>query len=255
MKLVRIFAACVLVITLLAGNVYATAFSSSPERDDPLFVETEGEDGKIIIGTIYNEDGSVYGYVYKDEMIITPIEHVYRDDIEVRKEIEETLLEVEKELKDNTWTDIIPDFAEKWEEVTGGAPLENAVLAKLFDVRLIDSLTGVLAEGRRITFSVKFKDLTEEDIFLLMQRLFDKKEWQFDKYSMKDNVLTLTITNAIAHFVVVKDSGEPPVIPPDAPDSPQTGVSAYCLPAIGGIVLFGCLAVVLGMKYKKYNAA
>lgn len=75
------------------------------------------------------------------------------------------------------------------------------------------------------------------------------------RYSIdKDGVLTITETTMCA-FAIIRDNGADPAVDPNAPDSPQTGVSLWFAPAIVGAILFGAVAFVSAKKLSKRTRA
>lgn len=246
MKAFRFFTAILLLLAVLTAAVSASDFVDSKELGEgPEQVGEPDETGKKVVGYIYNEDGSLYRSIYEDELIVTPIMHVYSDEISVAAEIEKTLLDAKAELDANSWEKLIPSFPAVWENVTGGAPLEHAVLTELFDVRFVDSLSGVLTEGRSATFCIKVEGLEKDDLFVMMHKPSDSDAWKFEDWTMNDeNVITVHV-DKLSPFAIVEDSEQDPAGSGDAPDSPKTGVQtgAYLLP------ILGCALIALGAAY------
>lgn len=216
------------VAALLATSVFAVPFTPSAEKKDtPVLVGTlDEETGKMIVGTIYNEDDSFYRHIYIDELIVTPILHLSDDTKIVPEAIEKTLLDARDELKAKTLEELVPGFAEYWKKATGGAPVENGAISDIFDVRFVDSLTGELIEGRYASFKIRVEYLNSDDLFVLIHKPTGSDVWNYEEYVVSDgNVLFVTV-ESLSPFAIVKDTGAAPAVDPDAPDSPQTGVES-----------------------------
>lgn len=249
MKCIRIFSVMLAAAMLFTVGAAASTFVPSIEiKDDPKLEDYEAPDNHT-----------------EDEMIVTPLDHYFDELKELHSDIADSLKAAYKDLKEELLHDLVEDFAERWDLVTGGAPLENALVSHLFDVRLLCELDGgshnALIPGQdrgvEVTFKLRVLGLTTDDDFLVLYRCDENDEWivlEKDKYKLlEDNILEIT-GKTIGAYAIVQDNSEPPVVGPDDPDSPQTGVSAYFFPAIAGAVLFAGAAVVCLRKATKKNA-
>lgn len=121
MKTIRIFAFLLVAVMLFTVSAMATQFVPSIEvKDDPKLEGYEIPEG---------HEG------HGEELIITPLDHLFDDDIELHDDIEESLKEAYEELKDELIHHLVEKFDEHWERITGGAPVEQAIITHLFDVR------------------------------------------------------------------------------------------------------------------------
>jgi hypothetical protein len=223
-----------MVTMLLVTSVFAVPFTPSAEKKDtPVLVGTLDEDtGKMIVGTIYNEDDSFYRHIYIDELIVTPILHLSDETKNVPEVIEKTLLAARDELKANTLEELVPGFAEYWMNVTGGAPVENGAVSDIFDVRFVDSLTGELVAGRYASFKIRVEYLNSDDLFVLIHKPTGADVWSVEEVVVSDGDVLFVTVESLSPFAIVKDTGAAPAVDPNAPDSPQTGVesASYALP-------------------------
>ncbi len=190
-----------------------------------------------------------------DGIIITPISDVYDDDVDVHEDIHIDLTDAEEELSGTEWEELIKDLIDHWKEITGGAPIENAVVSDIFDVRYEDELGRGLEEGRPFTIKIKIEGLNPGDDFIIVMKDTKDGEWKIVKYTMDENgVITITGTS-MSVFAVIRDNYAGAAVAPGAPDSPQTGVASYFVPAIAGAVLFGGAAFVLVRRLRSRTAA
>ena len=121
MKTIRIFAFLLVAVMLFTVSAMATQLVPSIEaKNDPKLEGYEIPDG--------HED-------HGEELIITPLDHFFDDDIELHDDIEESLKEAYEDLKDELLHHLVENFDEHWDRITGGAPIEQAIVTHLFDVR------------------------------------------------------------------------------------------------------------------------
>ncbi len=129
MKTIRIFALLIAAVMLFTVTAMAeTQFVPSIEiKDDPKLDSYDAPDG-------HGDHGN--------ELIITPLDHLFDEDIELHDDIEKSLKAAYEDLKDELLHDLVEDFHIHWDRITGGAPLEQAIVTHLFDVRLMCELDG-----------------------------------------------------------------------------------------------------------------
>lgn len=246
MKLIRIITAIALVVSSLVLTVGAAEATPSVELGEGIqLIETTDEDGNRVVATINDENGDLVRKVLWGELIVTPISSAYNDSIELDADIEKTLLDTEAELDAKPLSEFLAAFEAEWKAATEGAPLENSVVAEIFDARLVGDVATYLEGANTITFSLKLDSITAEDAYLLLHKY---SAWENIKCEMSDDgVITITV-DSLSPFAVITDTEKAPVVEPDAPDSPQTGVAEYSVLAAIGAVLFTALAVVFAKK-------
>ncbi len=122
MKTIRIFAVLLVAVMLFTVSAMATQFVPSIERkDDPKLEDYEAPDG-------HGDHG--------EELIITPLDDIFDEDHGLHDDIVESLKAAYADLKDELLHHLVENFDEHWERITGGAPIEQAQITHLFDVRL-----------------------------------------------------------------------------------------------------------------------
>lgn len=108
-----------------AGNGFVPSITYKPT---PEFVPVYDEAGNEYIGVIKDAEGNILDYVSHGCLLVTPIAHVWDEDIEVPIEVEELLLFLYNGLNDGSIT--IP-----YELHEANLDPANMVIRDLFDVR------------------------------------------------------------------------------------------------------------------------
>ncbi len=189
-----------------------------------------------------------------EDLIVTPLKEAYKDPVDIHEDIYINLVDAEKELGEAEWHEIIEEFAKIWEEYTGGAPIDHAVISDIFDVRYESELGKGLSDGKPVTFKIKIQGITADDLFILITKENEEDHWKVIDCIIDENgIITINATSMSA-FAVIRDNGADPSADPGAPDSPQTGVNSYFIPAAVGAVLFAAIAVVLVLKLRGRTA-
>ncbi len=228
-RITALFLAIVSVFTL--GTVATVTFTPSVSlKDAPELVEGE------------------------DDLIVTPLKEVYKEPVDVHEDILINLVDAEKKLGEAEWHEIIEEFNKIWEEYTGGAPIDHAIISDIFDVRYEGELGKGLSDGKPVTFKIKIQGITPEDLFILITKENNKDHWKVIDYTIDENGIITINGTSMSAFAVIRDNGADPSVDPNAPDSPQTGVNSYVIPAAFGAVLFATIAVVLVLKLKHRTA-
>lgn len=249
MKLFRSLVAVVLLLCIFVLPVSAAEFTpSAEEKDGPGLVGVPGE-GKGVVGIIHNGNGHGVDKVLEDEVLITPIKDADKEGLP--EEIKSALEESNKELEEKDLDELVPGFEQLWNNLTEGAPLDNAVISNIFDIRVIGDKEALLDGEHSLTISFKLQGITAEDYFLLIGKNLEDGTWSNVEYTIsEDGVITVTITKETP-FAVVVDNGNAPDVDPDAPDSPQTGVFDYTFYAVVAMLLFAFVSLVSFVKAKK----
>lgn len=238
MKKIRIIAALVLSLCLLGISAFAAEFTPSvEEKDGPEAVGGES------VATIYDKDGNVVYNVPKGELVITPVSDKDNADDDIKNRLEDA----QKDLNNNSLTDLVPDFANVWAGATGGAPISNAVVSDIFDVTLIGDSAAKFGTGNTIKFALDAQGIDKDDKFVVIMKPAGGTGWQVVDYTIDADGNIVINTDVLGVFAIVKDSGNV-VIDPSAPSSPQTGIADYTIPVAFGVALFGACAVVFGKK-------
>ena len=97
-------------------------------KPTPNFVPVYDENGNEFIGVVRDENGDILDYIEPGCLIVTPIAHVWDENIEVPQEIEELLLFLYTSLNDGSMK--IP-----YEKHEANLDPANMVIRDLFDAR------------------------------------------------------------------------------------------------------------------------
>lgn len=126
---------CMLTVLLLCVSMVLPVFAaedgfvpSITYKPNPEIVPVTGEDGKEYIGIIRDSEGKILDYVERECLLITPIAHVWDEEIPVDKAIENLLLFVYNGLNDGSME--IP-----YEKHEADLDPANMVVRDLFDAR------------------------------------------------------------------------------------------------------------------------
>ena len=126
---------CMLTVLLLCMSmvlpVFATQDGFVPSityKPNPELVSVVGEDGKEYIGVIRDAEGKIIDYVGHGCLLITPVAHIWDEEIEVPQDVEDLLRFVYEGLNDGSIT--VP-----YEKHEADLDAANMVIRDLFDAR------------------------------------------------------------------------------------------------------------------------
>ena len=127
---------CLMTVLLLCASLIMPAFAAEEDgfvpsityKPVPEIVPVQGEDGKDYIGVICNAEGEIIDYVEAGCLRITPVAHLWDEEIEIPEDIEELLCFVYEGLIDRSME--IP-YADLQAELADA----NMVIRDLFDAR------------------------------------------------------------------------------------------------------------------------
>ena len=231
MKKIRIIAALVLALCLFGLSVFAAEFTPSVSDKD-----VTGGTAQIL-----DKDSNVVHEVPEAELIVTPVKNKDSADADTKADLDAA----EKSLKGKDLTSV-PGFEKAWTEATKGAPIKNAVVSDIFDVRVTGESSDKFVDGTTILFNIDVQGLGKNDKFVLI-KMDDAGNWTVQDYTIDADGNVVVKTDKLGVFAIVCDNGEVEV-KPDAPSSPQTGVADFAVPAALAIMALGGCAVYFGKK-------
>ena len=254
MKVFKVLMAVALVASMLVMPTLAANFVPSVEVEDKTY---------LIRYTLDEVDTPCR------TVLLIPYDHLHLEDLideealeieyaiseEMEQDIRDSLTAAKAELEDSILHHLIPDFDKEWEEMTGGAPLENATVYDLFEIVLICSEADAFMTNEKITVYFKVDGIGPEDQFLIAHKPTDSEEWILEDYEIDERGVIKMTVDKLSPFAIITDNGEGPADSGDAPDSPKTGVQAgtYLLPMIGCAVI--ALGAVYGIRKSGKHAA
>lgn len=227
MKLLRILTAGIMILALLGTAVCATEFVPSISEKDSVEPE-ENEDIVVITPGHYDDKDNTVKNLYP--------------------EVEDILDDVEDELRENDVEDMIDQFKDAWNKITGGAPLDNALIHDIFYVRYVDPQKT----GENVAFQVTVDGITADDLFLIVYKPNGSDEWHLAEYSIDENNVITIVGDIPATYVIIVDNGAAPAV---EVYSPQTGINTFAAAAaVLGMAALAVGGVVIGKKIRKTNA-
>ena len=238
MKTLRIFASVIAAAIILGLAVCAAPveFDPSIEQNGVTLEVTEIlEDGSSVVAQILDATGTVIDKVTDGELIIT----ILNQDVIQNEEIYNSLKSAKDQLQANDIETLLPGFSVLWSDVTGGAPIENAVVAYIFNIYT----TYDIPEGATIRFIIKNPGVAVDTNMMLIHN-YEANLWEAADFTRDDAGNIIVTVGSLAPFAITVDNGAAPSTGTDAPHSPQTGVFDV-LPIIGCAVILvaGCTMI------------
>lgn len=250
MKTFKLFTVALLVLSMLATAVGAVEFVPSAEREAPV----------VLVDSVKEEIDTPCRTV-----VVIPYEVIHLDEIDdikklglsedgtekVSDEIRESLTAALQQLRDNSLETLVADFGAAWKAVTGGAPIENAVVSDLFEVALVCAEAEELKTDETITVIVKAYNIDADDKFLVIHQPASTGEWIVEEYTVNEDGNIVMTLDELSPFAIIKDSEKEPSTDKD---SPQTGVTETTAGAAAMAVILAAGAVLCAKKLKKTTA-
>ena len=240
---------CLLIVLVMCLSIAAPAFAvensfvpSITYKPNPETVPVKGENGEEYIGVIRNENGEIVDYVSHDCLVITPIAHIWDEEIEIPEAVEKLLTEVYEALTDGSMN--IP-----YEKHNANLDPANMVIRDLFDARWSCEEHRAMVEKEGYTFEITFElgAVADAQIFVMT---YDEASNEWSPIVKAVNNGDGTVTCTFEHLCVVEFSMSVPgsSVPTD---TPQT---FNLLPWILILVL-AVLGLVLVLVLKKKKSA
>lgn len=240
MKTLRIFASVIAAAILLGLAVYAAPveFDPSIEQNGVTLEVTEIlEDGSSVVAQINDAAGTVVDKVTEGELIVT----VLNQDVIQNEVIYENLTNTKEQLRSNSIETLLPDFASIWSDVTGGAPVENAVVSHIFDVYT----TYEIADDQTITFILENPGISLDTSIIVLHN-YEANLWEAADFTRDEAGNIIVTVDSLSPFAIIVDNGAAPSTGTDAPHSPQTGV-VDVLPVVGCAIILAAGCTMIGI--------
>lgn len=196
---------CLLVVLVLclsiAAPVYASEEGFVPSityKPNPEIVPVEGEDGEEFAGVIRDKDGKIIDRVGHGCLKITPIAHVWDEEIEVPKVIEDLLTYVYDSLNSG-------DMKIPYEKHEADLKASNMVIRDLFDARWVCEEHRAMIEGEGIIFEITF-DLGVVEDAQIYAMTFDEETEEWEPIVETVNNGDGTVTCKFEHLCAVEFS-------------------------------------------------
>ena len=240
---------CLAIALLLCLSLVLPAFAaedgfvpSITYKPNPEIVPVEGEDGEEYIGVIRDKDGNILDYVGHGCLKITPIAHVWDEEIDVLQEIEDLLLFVYEKLNDGSMK--IP-----YDKHEANLDAANMVIRDLFDARWVCEEHRAMIEKEGYVFELTF-DLgvvADAQIFVMT---YDEATKEWDPIVKTVNNGDGTVTCTFEHLCAIEFSMPVNAVTVPADDAQQPNILPWII-----VLLMSVVAVVGVVVSKKKKAA
>lgn len=220
---------CLLTVLVLCMGLAVPAFAAENDfvpsityKPNPEIVPVPDAPEEDTIGVIRNKDGEIIDYVGRDCLMVTPIAHVWDEEIEVAPVVEELLLFVYGALNDGSMT--IP-----YEKHEADLNADNMVIRDLFDAKWVCEEHRKMVEEEGVTFEITF-DLgvvADAEIFVMT---YDEKTEEWDPIVKTVNNGDGTVTCTFEHLCAIEFS-MPIAAAPSAPSEnvePGANTTSWC---------------------------
>lgn len=169
---------CMLTVLLLCVSMVLPVFAaengfvpSITYKPNPEIEPVTGEDGEEYVGVIRDSEGNIEDYVPKGCLVVTPIAHVWDEEIFVSEEIEELLLFVYNGLNEGSME--IP-----YEKHEADLDPANMVIRDLFDARWTCEEHPKMLEPEGVVLELTFDLGVVADAQIFVQTYDEEtKEW------------------------------------------------------------------------------
>ena len=240
---------CLAIALLLCLSLVLPAFAaedgfvpSITYKPNPEIVPVEGKDGEEYIGVIRDKDGNILDYVGHGCLKITPIAHVWDEEIDVLQEIEDLLLFVYEKLNDGSMK--IP-----YDKHEANLDAANMVIRDLFDARWVCEEHRAMIEKEGYVFELTF-DLgvvADAQIFVMT---YDEATKEWDPIVKTVNNGDGTVTCTFEHLCAIEFSMPVNAVTVPADDAQQPNILPWII-----VLLMSVVAVVGVVVSKKKKAA
>lgn len=243
---------CLLVVLVLclsiAAPVYASEEGFVPSityKPNPEIVPVVDESGEEYIGVVRDKDGKVVDRVGHGCLKITPIAHVWDEEIEVPEVIEDLLLHVYDSLNSG-------DMKIPYEKHEAELKASNMVIRDLFDARWVCEEHREMIEGEGIIFEITF-DLGVVEDAQIYAMTYDEETEEWDPIVETINNGDGTVTCKFEHLCAVEFSM--PVAAATVPSEtvPPANVMPWILLLI--LALIAAIVVIAVIAKNKKKAA
>lgn len=245
MKALKVLIALTLIASLLTAVVGASEFVPSKERPQKyeiIEVIPDIATRKLVI---------IQYHLRHQEELIDQEYHDLEDEAheEITEQIRASLIEAVDDLENELVHHLVDGFDKKWDEITGGAPLENHIVYDIFEAAWICSEEQMMITDEKVSFSFKVDGITKDDPFIIIHKPTGSEHWIIEEHEIDENGVITVHADSLSPFAIIKDSKKAPT---SDVQSPQTGVKETGIViAAASVIVLAAGAVVLGKKLRK----
>ncbi len=196
-----------LIVLVLCLGMVATASAADNEfvpsityKPTPEIVPVVGEDGEEYIGVIRDGEGNVLDYVDHGCILITPVAHIWDEDVVVPADVERLLRFVYEGLTEG-------DMEIPYEKHEADLDPENMVIHDLFDARWTCEEHRAMIEQPGVTLEITFELKVDADI-LLFVTTYDEEADEWEPIVRNVNNGDGTVTCEFEHLCAIEFSSE-----------------------------------------------
>ena len=223
-----------------AEDTFVPSITYKPE---PEIVPVVDENGNEAIGVIRNEAGEIVGYIEDGCLLVTPIAHVWDEDIEVPEDVERLLTFIYTALNNGEME--IP-----YEKHGENLDPANMVIRDLFDARWAceEHPPMVAPEGVVLELTFDLGIMPDVPVYVMT---YDEqtKEWSPIVRTVNNGDGTVTCT--FEHLCAIEFSMPLTVAPAPADEAPASNL----MPFVIALVAAAAAVAILIVKNKKKTAA
>lgn len=239
-------------ILALALPVSAANFTPSVQgKEAPGIVPVSSEGNEDIVAEIRAGDGSIVTGVPSGELVVTPVSQASGAGGDIEAALNQAYQQINSvETLNELTEDIIPAL----EAVSNGAVIEDLVVRDLFDVTIRGEFSSYLdTDGNSVTIRFGI-DLNPNSLLIVLHNYRDT-EWEVipdDQVVRHENGDVSVTFDSLSPVAFVVDGGEV-TVDPNAPSSPQTGVSMSPLQVfcVAGLFCVAAAFFIAGMVKKR----
>lgn len=247
-KILSLTLAAALSFTLALPASAANFTPSVQGKEAPEVVPVSTGAAGDIAAEIRDPEGGVVAEVPGGELIVTPVSQRSSADTDIETALDQAYQQVNSV---NTLDELTADIIPALEAISSEISVEDLVVRDLFDVTVRGEYETYLdTDGNSIT--IRFALDLSPDALLLVLHNYSGTEWeviQNDQVVRHENGDVSVTFDSLSPVAFVVDGGAV-VIDPNAPSSPQTGVSmsSVMLICAAGLTCAAAVFFIMGRK-------
>ena len=245
--IVALLTVCSLAAPAMAAEAEAVAAGFTPSiayKPEPEIIPIVDDEGVEYQGVLTDEAGEVVAYVEEGNLLVTPIAHVWDEEVEVPQEVEELLTFVYEELGSGEMELPYELFT------TAQLDADNMVIRDLFDARWVDEHLSEAVSPDGVVLELTF-DLGVAPNAEIYVMTYDEAADKWEPIVSTVNNGDGTVTCVFEHLCAIAFSM--PLTPAEAPAAPAAASNSGIWLILLGLAAVAVVAVLV-VKNKKSAA-
>lgn len=239
---------CLMIAIMLCFSVAAPAWAADNEfvpsityKPNPEIITEINDEGEEYIGVIRDETDEIIDYVYHGCLRITPIAHVWDEEIDVPVEIEDLLLFCYEGLNDG-------DMEIPYEKHEADLDSANMVIRDLFDIRWVCEEHRAMVEKEGVTLEITFElgVVADAQIFVMS---YDEAAEEWSPIVKAVNNGDGTVTCTFEHLCAVEFSMPVAAAAVVTEENQKPDVTLWII--LLGVAVAGVIVVLVAKNKKK----